>query len=144
MLGVSSTYLSQVEQQKFPPVTASRAACIAEILDDDPDLWIGFADRITEYLEPIFRKHPTSMPTLIRLAGQHSADELQETIVQTDTRPRSNRSSATLRPCDRTAGDNRNGHRTKSQDKLPAGHPWYLHRIRNQQAGVRDVQREHQ
>lgn len=80
MLDVSSTYLSQVEQQKFPPVTASRAARIAEILGDDPDFWIGLADRIPEDLEPIIRRHPTTMPALVRLAGQLSDLEMAELI----------------------------------------------------------------
>ena len=35
-LGVSSTYLSQVEQGKYDPPTAERAARIAEIFGEDP------------------------------------------------------------------------------------------------------------
>lgn len=86
MLGVSSTYLSQVEQQKYAPVTASRAAKVAEILGDDPDFWIGLADRIPEDLEPIIRRHPTTMPTLIRVAGQLSDDELVDAISDVQAR----------------------------------------------------------
>ena len=80
MINVSATYLSQVEQQHFAPVTATRAAKIAEILGDDPDLWIGLADRIPEDLEPIIRRHPTTMPALIRVAGQLSDNELMDAI----------------------------------------------------------------
>ena len=86
LLGVSSTYLSQVEQQRYAPVTASRAARIAEILGDDPDYWIGLADRIPEDLEPIIRRHPTTMPALIRIAGQLSDDELMDAISEVQVR----------------------------------------------------------
>ncbi len=80
MLGVSSTYLSQVEQQRYTPMTASRATRVAEILGDDPDVWIGFADRIPDDLEPIIRKHPTTIPALIRIAGQMSEQGISDAI----------------------------------------------------------------
>lgn len=79
-LDVSSTYLSQVERGNFAPLTASKAARAAKLLGDDADYWIGLAGRIPEDLEPIIRQHPTTMPELIRLAGQISDLEMVELI----------------------------------------------------------------
>ena len=68
-LGVSSTYLSQVEQGKYDPPTAERAARIAEIFGEDPDEWIGYAGRVPDDLEKLILNHPTDMPKLVRAAA---------------------------------------------------------------------------
>lgn len=80
LIDVSPTYLSQVEQGKFAPPTANRMARVAEVFGDDADHWIGLAGRIPEDLEPIIRQHSTTMPELIRLAGQISDLEMVELI----------------------------------------------------------------
>lgn len=79
-VGVSSTYLSQVERDNFPKPTASRMVRIAELLGDDADHWIGLAGRISEDLEPIIRRHATGMPELIRAANELSGEEIEEAI----------------------------------------------------------------
>ncbi len=65
-LGVSSTYLSQVEQSKYDPPTAERAARIAEIFDEDPDEWIGYAGRVPEDIQDVVRRASPQMLGLIR------------------------------------------------------------------------------
>ena len=82
MLGVSSTYLSQVERGNFAPLTASKTARAAKLLVEDADYWIGLAGRIPEDLEPIIRRHPTTMPDLIRLAGQLPDEEITEALLE--------------------------------------------------------------
>jgi len=82
MLDVSSTYLSQVERGNFAPLTASKAARAAKLLGEDADYWIGLTGRIPEDLEPIIRRHPTTMPDLIRLAGQLPDEEITEALLE--------------------------------------------------------------
>ena len=80
LIDVSSTYLSEVELGNYDPPTACRVKRIAELLEEDVDHWIGLADRLPDDLEPIIRLHPTTMPKLIRYAGQLSEGELQYAI----------------------------------------------------------------
>ena len=68
MVGISPTYLSQVEQGHFVPPTADRVKKMAEILGEDPDEWIGLADRVPDDLEDRVKQHPKDMPELMRLA----------------------------------------------------------------------------
>ncbi|MGB7326117.1 MAG: helix-turn-helix transcriptional regulator [Rubripirellula sp.] len=68
MVGVSPTYLSQVEQGHFAPPTADRVKRMAEILEEDSDEWIGLADRVPDDLEARVKQHPKDMPELMRLA----------------------------------------------------------------------------
>ena len=68
MVGVSPTYLSQVEQGHFAPPTADRVKRMAEILGEDSDVWIGLADRVPDDLEARVKQHPKDMPELMRLA----------------------------------------------------------------------------
>ncbi len=77
-LGVSATYLSQVEQNKYDPPTAERAARIAELFDEAPDEWIGYAGRVPEDLEELIRSRPLALPDLVPtrslpLAQTHAA-----------------------------------------------------------------------
>lgn len=92
LIDVSSTYLSQVEQGKYSPLTASRMVRVADVFDEDAEYWIGLAGRIPDDMEPIIRQHPTMMPKLIRLAGQLPDQELSEAI--NDLQSRLNRSQA--------------------------------------------------
>ena len=83
MIGVSSTYLSQVEQGRYDPPTADRVRDIAKILGEDADLWIGLADRVPEDMEEIVKEHPKEMPELLRAARGLSPEQfekLQQTI----------------------------------------------------------------
>ena len=83
MIGVSSTYLSQVEQGRYDPPTADRVRQIAKILGEDADLWIGLADRIPEDMEEIVKEHPKEMPELMRAARgltPEQFEKLQQTI----------------------------------------------------------------
>ncbi|XZE55775.1 helix-turn-helix domain-containing protein [Planctomycetaceae bacterium SH139] len=83
MIGVSSTYLSQVEQGRYDPPTADRVRQIAEILGEDVDLWIGLADRVPEDMEEIVKEHPKEMPELMRAARGLTPEQfakLQQTI----------------------------------------------------------------
>lgn len=85
MIGVSSTYLSQVEQGRYDPPTADRVADIAKILGEDIDLWIGLADRVPDDMEEIVKEHPKEMPELLRAARGLMPEQfakLQQTILR--------------------------------------------------------------
>lgn len=77
MIGVSPTYLSQVEQGHFAPPTANRVRRIARILGEDADLWIGLANRIPEDVEGLVKQHPTDMPELLRLVAGSTPSEFE-------------------------------------------------------------------
>lgn len=83
MIGVSSTYLSQVEQDRYAPPAVERVKKIAEIFDEDADEWIGLANRVPDDVDEIVKEHPKEMPELMRAARGLSPEQfarLQQTI----------------------------------------------------------------
>lgn len=77
-VGISPTYLSQVEQDNVMPPTADRVKRMAELLGENPDEWIGLAGRVPEDLPGIIQQQPTEMPELLREASGLSADQLRQ------------------------------------------------------------------
>lgn len=77
MVGISPTYLSQVEQNNVMPPTADRVTRMAELLDQNVDEWIALAGRVPEDVPDIIKKQPTEMPKLLREASGLSADQLR-------------------------------------------------------------------
>lgn len=65
-LGVSATYLSQVEQCNTPPPTAERIQHMAQLLEADPDMLLGLAGRVSDELAELIHRHPVELPKLIR------------------------------------------------------------------------------
>lgn len=76
MVGVSPTYLSQVEQNNVMPPTADRVKCMAEILGESADEWIALAGRVPDDLSEIIHRHPTQIPELLREANGLSSAQL--------------------------------------------------------------------
>jgi len=76
-VGVSPTYLSQVEQSNVAPPTAERVQRMAELLGENPDEWIGLAGRVPEDLPEIIQSEPTEMPELLREAYGLTAEQLR-------------------------------------------------------------------
>ena len=77
MVGVSPTYLSQVEQGNMDPPTAERVRRMAELLLENPDEWIARAGRMPEDLPRIIQKRPLEMPELLREASGLTAGQLR-------------------------------------------------------------------
>jgi transcriptional regulator with XRE-family HTH domain len=77
LVGVSPTYLSQVEQHNVDPPTAERVRRIAEILGENSDAWIALAGRVPEDVSKIINKQPTEIPQLLREASGLSAEQLR-------------------------------------------------------------------
>jgi transcriptional regulator with XRE-family HTH domain len=59
LVGVSPTYLSQVEQGNCDPPTAERVGRMAEILSENADELTALAGRVPEDLPTIIQRQPT-------------------------------------------------------------------------------------
>jgi transcriptional regulator with XRE-family HTH domain len=76
-VGVSPTYVSQVEQDNADPPTAERVKKMAEDLGANPDEWIALAGRVPDDLPGIIQEEPTAFPELLREASGLSAEQLR-------------------------------------------------------------------
>lgn len=84
VIGVSPTYLSQVEKGKVErPPTAERVRRMAELLGANVDEWSALADRVPEDLSEIIKKQPTQLPALLRAASGLSPQQLKQLIAKT-------------------------------------------------------------
>lgn len=77
LVGVSPTYLSQVEQSNVAPPTADRVKRMAEILGENVDEWTSLAGRLTEDLPGIIQSRPESIPELLRTTKGMSQKQLR-------------------------------------------------------------------
>ncbi|QDU76930.1 helix-turn-helix protein [Bremerella volcania] len=77
LVGVSPTYLSQVEQMNVDPPTADRVKRMAEILEESVDEWTALAGRLTEDLPAIIHESPTEVPDLLRAVRGLTGDQLR-------------------------------------------------------------------
>jgi HTH-type transcriptional regulator, competence development regulator len=82
LVGVSPTYLSQVEQENVMPPTADRVKRMADLLEESADEWIALAGRVPEDVPGLIRQQPTEMPKLLREASGLSSKQLQELMDQ--------------------------------------------------------------
>jgi HTH-type transcriptional regulator, competence development regulator len=78
LVGVSPTYLSQVEQNNIDPPTAERVQRMAELLGENADEWIALAGRLPQDLPEIIQQQPTGMPELLREAKGLTAEQLRK------------------------------------------------------------------
>ncbi|GIW81354.1 MAG: transcriptional regulator [Gemmatales bacterium] len=78
LVGVSPTYLSQVEQGNVQPPTADRVKRMAELLGENPDEWIALAGRVPEDLPAIIHEQPTEIPELLREARGLTVEQLRK------------------------------------------------------------------
>lgn len=77
LVGISPTYLSQVEQNNVDPPTADRVKRMAELLGESVDIWTALAGRLTEDLPGIIREEP-EMPSLLRAMRGLTAEQLRK------------------------------------------------------------------
>lgn len=76
LVGVSPTYLSQVEQGNADPPTAERVQRMADLLGENADEWIALAGRVPEDLPEIIKTH-AQVPDLLRALKGLTADQLR-------------------------------------------------------------------
>lgn len=77
-VGVSPTYLSQVEQNNVDPPTADRVKRMAELLGENVDEWTALAGRLTEDLPEIIHAAPIAVPDLLRAVRGLTPDQLRK------------------------------------------------------------------
>lgn len=77
MVGVSPTYLSQVEQGNVDPPTAERVRKMAEKLGENADEWTALAGRVPADLPKIIQSRQ-EMPALLRSAKGLTAEQLKK------------------------------------------------------------------
>ena len=75
MLGVSPTYVSQIERDEFKPPVETKIREIARILGDDEDEMIALADKVPSDLPAIIQKHPKEVATFLRTAKGFSRQD---------------------------------------------------------------------
>ena len=77
-VGVSPTYVSQVEQDNVDPPTADRVKRMAELLNENVDEWTALAGRLTEDLPEIIRGAPQAVPDLLRAVRGLTVEQLRQ------------------------------------------------------------------
>jgi transcriptional regulator with XRE-family HTH domain len=77
LVGISPTYLSQVEQDNVDPPTADRVKRMAELLEENIDEWTALAGRLTEDLPEIIHEAPTAVPYLLRAVRGMTPEQLR-------------------------------------------------------------------
>jgi len=77
LVGISPTYLSQVEQGNVDPPTADRVKRMAELLDANVDEWMALAGRLAVDLPAIIHEEPIEIPDLLRAARGLTAEQLR-------------------------------------------------------------------
>lgn len=75
-VGVSPTYMSQVEQDVADPPTVERVRKMAELLKESVDELIAMAGRLPEDLPEIIQSRASEMPELLREASGLTPDQL--------------------------------------------------------------------
>jgi transcriptional regulator with XRE-family HTH domain len=75
-VGVSPTYLSQVEHGNCDPPTAGRVRRMAEILEENADELTALAGRVPEDLPGILRKQPARLAAFMREVSDLTPEQL--------------------------------------------------------------------
>ncbi|MDF1845214.1 MAG: helix-turn-helix transcriptional regulator [Rubripirellula sp.] len=77
-LGVTPTYVSQIEQEYCKPPKANVVEKMATILGQDVDEFLTLAGRLPEDLCEVIRTHPASMVTFLRSAARLTETQIAE------------------------------------------------------------------
>lgn len=78
LVGVSPTYLSQVEQCNVVPPTADRVERMAELLGENSDEWIAMAGRVPEDLVEIIQESPTELSSFLRAVRGMTPEQMRQ------------------------------------------------------------------
>jgi len=65
-IGVEPSFLSKVERGETPPPSEARIVALARELDEDPDVLLALAGKVSSDLQAAIRKRPELFATLIR------------------------------------------------------------------------------
>lgn len=76
MIGVSPTYLSKVERNEFAAPVEEKVRAIAAILERDPDVLLGLANRVSADLTDLIKERPRETAVLLRATKGLTSDDL--------------------------------------------------------------------
>jgi len=65
-IGVEPSYLSKVERGHVPPPSEATVVRLAEALDEDPDVLLALAGKVSSDLKDAIRRRPALVAELIR------------------------------------------------------------------------------
>lgn len=65
-IGVEPSYLSKVERGEEAPPSEAKIIALAQVLDEDPDMLLAMAGKISSDLQEVIRKRPELFAQLIR------------------------------------------------------------------------------
>lgn len=65
-VGITPTYLSKLERGELPPPSEETTRRLASELDEDPDVLLALAGKVSTDLQEIIRKRPKLFADLIR------------------------------------------------------------------------------
>ena len=65
-IGVEPSYLSKVERGEQPPPSEAKIVALAEALDEDADILLAMAGKVSTDLQEVIRKRPKLFADLIR------------------------------------------------------------------------------
>jgi len=65
-IGVEPSYLSKIERGDQPPPSEGKIVALAEVLDEDPDLLLAMAGKVSSDLQEAIRRRPRLFAELIR------------------------------------------------------------------------------
>lgn len=65
-VGIEPSYLSKIERGEQPPPSEETIVALAKELDEDPDVLLALAGKVSRELQAIIRKRPKLFAQLIR------------------------------------------------------------------------------
>jgi transcriptional regulator with XRE-family HTH domain len=65
-VGIEPSYLSKIERGEQPPPSEETILALAKELDEDPDVLLALAGKVSKELQAIIRKRPKLFAQLIR------------------------------------------------------------------------------
>ena len=65
-IGVQPSYLSKVERDQEPPPSEAKVVALAEVLEEDPDVLLALAGKVSSELQNVIRRRPRLFAELIR------------------------------------------------------------------------------
>ncbi|HVK12484.1 MAG TPA: helix-turn-helix transcriptional regulator [Gemmataceae bacterium] len=65
-VGIEPSYLSKIERGEQPPPSEETILALARELDEDPDVLLALAGKVSKELQAIIRKRPQLFAQLIR------------------------------------------------------------------------------
>lgn len=65
-VGIEPSYLSKIERGELPPPSEATVVSLAAELDEDPDVMLALAGKVSSDLKEVIRRRPALFAALIR------------------------------------------------------------------------------